>query len=121
MIICMQIIILYYRALVNIKRQHKHKRKLLHYMYSPSKYHSRVCMYVCVCVCVRVCVPQGGTLIFSYIRRLGPFLGVQNFKFNIFAGFQKKMIIFGGMSILWIFLGGHHKIELHLGGHFYPF
>ena len=24
--------------------------------------------------------PQGGTLIFSYIRRLGRFLGVQNFE-----------------------------------------
>ena len=88
MIICMQIIIIYYRALVNIKRQHKHKRKLLHYMYSPSKYHSRVCMYVCVYV--RVCVPQGGTLIFSYIRRLGPFWGFRILN-SIFLGvFRKK-------------------------------
>ena len=35
---------------------------------------------------------QGGTLIFSYIRRLGSFFGVQNFDFNIFWGFQKSSI-----------------------------
>ena len=43
---------------------------------------------------------EGGTMIFSYIRRLGPFFflggGVQNFEFQyIFGGFR-KMIIFGG-------------------------
>ena len=32
----------------------------------------------------------GGTLIFSYIRRLGSFLGVQNFEFQYFLGFQKN-------------------------------
>ena len=52
----------------------------------------------------------GGTLIFSHIRRLGPFFGVQILNFNIFWGFQKKKI--GGMKILWIFFGGHHKIGL---------
>ena len=59
-----------------------------------------------------VCPPVGGgggwrgTLIFSYIRRLWLFWGVQNIEFQyIFRGFQK---------ILWIFLGGHHKIELYL-------
>ena len=31
--------------------------------------------------------PMGGTLIFSYIRRLGPFFGVQNFEFQYFLGF----------------------------------
>ena len=30
---------------------------------------------------------EGGTLIFSYIRRLGSFFGVQNFDFTIFRGF----------------------------------
>ena len=40
----------------------------------------------------------GGTLIFSGIRRLGSFFGVQNFEFQYF------------ISILWIFLGGLHKI-----------
>ena len=35
-------------------------------------------------------VPQGVTLIFSYIRRLGSFLGVLNFlNFNIFLGFSE--------------------------------
>ena len=36
--------------------------------------------------------PQGGggTLIFSYIRRLGPFFGVQNFEFGYFLGFSEK-------------------------------
>ena len=32
----------------------------------------------------------GGTLIFSYIRRLGPFLGVQNSEFQYFFGFSEK-------------------------------
>ena len=32
----------------------------------------------------------GGTLIFSYIRRLGPFFGVQNFEFLYFFGFSEK-------------------------------
>ena len=46
----------------------------------------------------------GGTLIFSCIRRLGSFFGVQNFEFQYFGGFR-KMNIFGGMKILWIFWG----------------
>ena len=36
----------------------------------------------------------GGTLIFSYIRRLGSFLGGQNFEFQYFWGFR-KIIFFG--------------------------
>ena len=32
----------------------------------------------------------GGTLIFSYVRRLSPFFGVQNFEFRYFLGFSKK-------------------------------
>ena len=32
----------------------------------------------------------GGTLIFSYIHRLGPFLGIQNFQFQYFWGFSEK-------------------------------
>ena len=40
-------------------------------------------------------IPQGGTLIFSYISMLGPFLGVQYFEFHYSGGFQ-KMNIFGG-------------------------
>ena len=38
------------------------------------------------CVCVCVCV-WGGTLIFSYIRRLGPFFGLKILNFNIFEDF----------------------------------
>ena len=54
----------------------------------------------------------GGTLIFSHIRRLGLFLGVQNSEFQYFLGFSEKRIFFVDMKILWIFLGGHHKIGL---------
>ena len=32
----------------------------------------------------------GGTLIFSYIRRLGSFFGVQNFEFQYFWEFSEK-------------------------------
>ena len=46
----------------------------------------------------------GGTLIFSYTRRLRPFLGVQKFNFSMFWGFQRNEY-FGGMKILWIFWG----------------
>ena len=56
----------------------------------------------------------GGTLIFSYIRRLGPFFRVQNFEFQYFLGFSEKLILFLGMKILWIFFWGHHKIGLCL-------
>ena len=67
---------------------------------------------------------QRGTLIISYIHRLGSFLGVQNFELHLFiiffffflgGGGVRKMNIFGGMKILWIFLGGCHKIRLCLG------
>ena len=34
--------------------------------------------------------PRGGTLIFSYIRRLGPFFFVQNFEFQYFLGVSEK-------------------------------
>ena len=33
----------------------------------------------------------GGTLIFSCIRRLGPFFGGQNFDFQYFLGFSEKL------------------------------
>ena len=36
----------------------------------------------------------GGTLIFSYIRRLGPFFWVKFLNFNIFGGFQKNEYFF---------------------------
>ena len=33
---------------------------------------------------------QGGTLIFSYIRRLGSYFWVQNFEFQFFGGFSEE-------------------------------
>ena len=60
--------------------------------------------------------PQGGTLIFSYIRRLESIFWGQNFEFQyIFWGVFRKMINFLGIKILWIFFWGHHKIGLYLG------
>ena len=49
----------------------------------------------------------GGGMIFSYIRRLWSFFGVQNFEFQYFGGFSEKKYfwwyedfvdIFGGLS-----------------------
>ena len=37
----------------------------------------------------------GGTLIFSYISRLGSFFGAQNFEFQFLGGFQKNEYFFG--------------------------
>ena len=66
-----------------------------------------------------MCVWGGGTLIFSYIRRFGPFLGCKILNFNIFFFFfffffllllfffwggVRKMNIFGGI-IIWRFCG----------------
>ena len=47
----------------------------------------------------------GGTLIFSYIRRLRPFLGAQSFLISIFF---RKM---NNMKILRIFLGIIAKLD----------
>ena len=61
--------------------------------------------------------PRGGTLIFSYIRSLGVFLGVQNFEFQYFLGFstfQKNEYFLGNEDFVDILLG-HHKIGLYLG------
>ena len=72
------------------------------------------------CVCVCVCGGGGYSGIFIYIRRLGPFLGVQNLEFQYVlfffwgggGGGFRNIIIFGGMKILWI----HHcKTGLVLG------
>ena len=57
----------------------------------------------------------GGTLIFSYIRRLGPFFGSQLSEFQYFFWVFRKVNIFWGMKILWIFFWGHPKIGLVLG------
>ena len=65
--------------------------------------------------------PSGGTLIFSYIRRLWPFLGFKILNFNIFGGFPEKNEYFGGLKILWIFFGGSSQNWTIFMGHFYAF
>ena len=48
----------------------------------------------------------GGTLIFSHIRRLGPFFWVQNSEFQYLWGVLRKMFIFGGYEdFVDVFLG----------------
>ena len=56
----------------------------------------------------------GGTLIFSYIRRLGSFFGVKILNFNIFWGFQKYKCFLGYEDFVEMFWG-HHLIGLYLG------
>ena len=62
--------------------------------------------YQSICHCTTVifllvCAPEGGggggggvTLIFSHIRRLRLFFGVQNSEFQYFFGFQKNEYLF---------------------------
>ena len=57
-------------------------------------------------VCVCVCVGGRGPLIFSRIRRLGPFWGSKILNFNVFLG---------GKEMLWIFLWDHHITGLVFG------
>ena len=59
-------------------------------------------------------MPRGVTLIFSYIRRLGPFLGFKILNFDIFLGFQKNKYFFGYENFVDIFLAIFR-------GHFYAF
>ena len=61
--------------------------------------------------------PQGGTVIFSYIRKLRPFWGFKIF--NILGGFQKNEY-FWGMKFLWIFFGSSQNWTI-IRGHFYAF
>ena len=56
----------------------------------------------------------GGTLIFSYKRRLGSFLGVQNFEFLFFWGIQKNKYFLRYEDFVDIF-GGHQITGLYLG------
>ena len=60
----------------------------------------------------------GGTLVFSYIRRLGSFFGVQKFEFQYFIFFWGgggSEFFFGGYENLKIYFWGHRKIGLYLG------
>ena len=62
-------------------------------------------------------VPEGGTLIFSNIRRLGSFLGgVQNFEFLSLLGFQRNKF----EDIVDIFWGSFQNWTI-FRGHFYAF
>ena len=45
---------------------------------------------MCVCVEGGGLKSQGGTLIFSHIRRLGPFFWVRNSEFQYFFEFSEK-------------------------------
>ena len=63
---------------------------------------------------------QGGILTFVYIRRLWLFFGVQNFEFQYFLGFSKKIFFLGGggggyEDFVDNILGCHRKIGLYLG------
>ena len=60
---------------------------------------------------MEVMVPQGGTLIFSYIRSLGSFFGVQHFESHYFFQFSEKCKKISGMKILWIFFGVITKLD----------
>ena len=70
-------------------------------------------MLFLVCVCSQGGGGGGGSLIFSYIRRLGPFFWAQNFEFRYFLGFQKYRYFWGYGNFVDIFWG-HHKIGLYL-------
>ena len=51
-----------------------------------------------------------GTLIFSHIRRLGPFFGFKILNFNIFGVFRKKNIFGGYEDFVDIFLGSSQNL-----------
>ena len=67
---------------------------------------------------------DGCTLIFYYIRRLGPSVWVKNFELQFFFFF----FLGGGMNIFFVsgyvdfvdIFGGHHKLTI-FRGHFYAF
>ena len=65
-------------------------------------------------------LPQGGTLIFSYIRRLGPFFLVQNFEFRYVLGFQKNKYFLVYENFVDIFLESSQNWII-FRGHFYAF
>ena len=57
----------------------------------------------------------GVTLIFSYIRRLGLFFGVQNFEFHYFLGVFRKNEYFSGYEDFADTFWGHQKIGQYVG------
>ena len=62
----------------------------------------------------------GGTLIFSYIRRLGSFFWFKILNFIIFGGFQKNEYFFVYGDFVDIFLGSSKNWTI-FWGHFYAF
>ena len=62
----------------------------------------------------------GGTLKFLYIRRLGLFLGVQNFELQYFLGFSKNKYFLGYKEYVDIFLASPQNWPI-FRGHFYAF
>ena len=64
--------------------------------------------------------PSGGTLIFSYIRRLWSFFWVQNFEFQYFLCFQKNKHLFGYEDFDDIFCRSSQNWTI-FRGHFYAF
>ena len=63
---------------------------------------------------------EGGTVIFPCIHRLGLFLGVQNFEFQYFWGFQKNKIFLGHEDFLDIYWVSSQNWTI-FRGHFYAF
>ena len=61
-----------------------------------------------------------GTLIFSYIRKLGSSFGIQKFELQYFIGFSEKTNIFWGMAIFFYFLGTSQNWVI-FRGHFCAF
>ena len=62
----------------------------------------------------------GGTLIFSYIRRLGSLFGFKILNFNILLGFQKNKYFFRYEDFVDIFWGSSQNLTI-FRGHFYAF
>ena len=64
----------------------------------------------------------GGTLIFSYIRRLGLFFGFKILNLNFFGGFQKNDYFLGYEDFVDICFWSSHNWTIHVfRGHFYAF
>ena len=62
-----------------------------------------------------------GSLIFTYIRRLRPFLGAQNFEYQYFVGgFQKNEYVLGYKDFVDIFWGSSQNWTI-FRMHFYAF
>ena len=59
-------------------------------------------------------------MIFSYIRRLGSFLGFKILNFNIILGFQKNKYFLGCEDFVDIFGGSSQNFTI-FRGHFYAF